>query len=99
MLTLYRDLIRLRITHRVLLDGKMRAIATEGHVLRYQRARDAETLLILLNFSHEEADATTLPGRIVHSTQASRDDGERIGTRLTLRPAEGMIVLLDAGSN
>jgi alpha-glucosidase len=99
MLTLYRDLIRLRITHRVLLDGKMRAIATEGHVLRYHRASDAETLLILLNFSHEEADATTLPGRIVHSTQASRDDGERIGTRLTLRPAEGMIVLLDAGSN
>jgi alpha-glucosidase len=99
MLTLYRDLTRLRITHRVLVDGTMRAIAAEGHVLRYQRSSDAETLLALLNFSHEEAQATTLPGRIVHSTHANRIGGDRIGASLTLQPAEGLIVLLDKPTN
>jgi alpha-glucosidase len=98
MLTLYRDLIRLRITHRVLVDGKMRAITAEGSVLRYQRASDAETLLIVLNFSHEEAQATTRPGRIIHSTHPRRSAGGRIGSTLTLQPAEGLMILLDPPS-
>jgi alpha-glucosidase len=90
MLALYRDLIRLRNLHSALIDGKMQSIAAHDNVLRYQRVDVNETLLILLNLSHEpvEIDAS---GIILKSTHGNRE-GEHITHSAVLRPAEGLIL-------
>jgi hypothetical protein len=74
MLALYRDLIRLRSVHPALIDGKMLSIAAHDNVLRYQRVDANETLLILLNLSHEpvQVDAS---GIILKSTHGDREGG------------------------
>jgi alpha-glucosidase len=90
ILTLYRDLIRLRATHPALVEGRMQSIAAHNNVLRYQRACVNETLLILLNLSHEpvQIDAS---GAVIMSTHGDRE-GEVIAQATTLRPAEGLIL-------
>jgi len=90
MLALYRDLIRLRNLHPALIDGKMQSVAAHDSVLRYQRVGTDETLLILLNLSHEpvEIDAN---GIILKSTHGDRE-GENIVHSTALRPSEGLIL-------
>jgi alpha-glucosidase len=90
MLNLYRELIRLRVAHPALIDGKVESIAASNNVLRYQRVGADETLLILLNLSHEpvEVDAA---GIILKSTHANRT-AEPIPHSTTLHPAEALIL-------
>jgi alpha-glucosidase len=90
MLALYRHLIRLRSVHPALIDGKMQSIEAHDNILRYQRVDANETLLILLNLSHEpvQVDAS---GIILKSTHGDRE-GEHIAHCTALRPAEGLIL-------
>jgi alpha-glucosidase len=101
MLTLYRDLIRLRRSHRVLIDGGMQSIAATGNILRYLRTNEEESLLILLNLSHDPTpmELSDLPaGTILRSTRP-RTPGERVGPPIALQPAEGLLILLDRASS
>jgi alpha-glucosidase len=97
MLALYRDLIRLRRTHRALIDSGMQSISASGSILRYQRANSEEALLIVLNLSHEPAAAELqdMPGGTILRSTCVRADGERVGSALTLQAAEGLTILLD----
>jgi alpha-glucosidase len=90
MLTLYRNLIFLRATHPALVDGRIQSIAAQDNVLRYQRNGANETLLILLNLSHEpiQVDGS---GIILKSTHGGRD-GKYVAESTTLRPAEALIL-------
>jgi alpha-glucosidase len=90
MLALYRGLIRLRNLHPALIDGTMESIAAHDSVLRYERVDTNETLLILLNLSHQpvQVDAS---GIILKSTHGDRE-GEDITHSTALRPAEGLIL-------
>jgi len=90
MLSIYRDLIRLRANHPALVGGTMQSIAAHDNVLRYQRAGGSETLLILLNLSHEAVQVDA-GGIILKSTHGDRE-GERVVQSTTLRPAEGLIL-------
>ncbi|MDP9049150.1 MAG: alpha-amylase family glycosyl hydrolase [Acidobacteriota bacterium] len=90
MLALYRDLIRLRSAHPTLIDGKMQSIAAHDNVLRYQRVDANETLLILLNLSHEPVHVD-VSGIALKSTHGDRE-GEHIVHSTALRPAEGLIL-------
>jgi alpha-glucosidase len=90
MLTLYRELILLRASHSALIDGKVQSITALDNVLRYQRVSPDETLLVLLNLSHEPVQVNA-SGSILKSTHGDRN-GERIDPSTTLRPAEGLII-------
>jgi alpha-glucosidase len=94
MLTLYRDLIRLRRTHRALIDGGMQSIAATDNILRYLRTNEEESLLIVLNLGHTPVSADIPAGTILRSA-CPRAADERVGPSLTLQPAEGVIILLD----
>jgi alpha-glucosidase len=94
LLSLYRDLIRLRRTHRALIDGAMQSISAAGNILRYQRTNADESLLIVLNLSHDPATTDAPAGTILRST-CSRAAGVRTVTNLTLQPSEGLLILLD----
>ena len=81
---------RLRSAHPALIDGKMQSIAAHDNVLRYQRVDANETLLILLNLSHEPV-LVDARGIILKSTHGDRE-GEHIAHSTALRPAAGLIL-------
>ena len=92
MLTLYRDLIRLRRDHPALVDGRMQAIAAHDNVLSYQRVSPTESLQILLNLGHAPAQVEA-DGVILKSTCPGRD-GSPIAQSIELAPAEGLILAI-----
>src|ERR1017187_1073826 len=85
-----RPAIRLRSAHPTLIDGKMQSIAAQDNVLRCQRVDANETLLILLNLSHEPVQVDDR-GIILKSTHGDRE-GEHIAHSTALRPAAGLIL-------
>jgi alpha-glucosidase len=92
LLTLYRTLIRLRNAHPALHGGKIRNVASNGRVLRYERIDGAEHFAVLLNFTDGTEDAAIPKGQTVLSTHTDR---EQTGTAsLSLRPYEGVVVRL-----
>ncbi|MGJ4993125.1 alpha-amylase family glycosyl hydrolase [Bradyrhizobium sp. HKCCYLS3077] len=95
ILNLYRALIRLRKTHRVLVTGSYRPIAAQGDLLLYRREGDGEVLTIALNLGDEPVSIATegngLAGAILLSTWLDRD-GERIDGTLDLRGNEGVVI-------
>jgi alpha-glucosidase len=97
MLALYRDLIRLRRAHRALIDGGMQSITASGNILHYRRTNPEQELLIVLNLGHEPAavELTEMPGGVTLRSTCTRASGERVGSALTLQPAEGLVILLD----
>jgi oligo-1,6-glucosidase/alpha-glucosidase len=92
MLSLYRDLLKLRRAERPLSIGSIRMEEGSEHILAYRREHEYSSLRILLNLSSTEL---RLPdgsgtGDLLLSTHASRPpDG-------WLRPDEGLILRLDA---
>ncbi|MGJ5025248.1 alpha-amylase family glycosyl hydrolase [Bradyrhizobium sp. HKCCYLS2038] len=95
ILNLYRALIRLRKTHRVLATGSYRPVAAQGDLLLYRREGDGEVLTIALNLADEPVSIATegsgLAGTILLSTWLDRD-GERIDGALDLRGNEGVVI-------
>jgi alpha-glucosidase len=95
ILWLYKRLIELRASRPALSIGGFHMLAVDGDVLLYERRQDDEQLLVALNFSPEEkAIAIPLehrPRSILLSTALDRE-GERQGTKLRLRPNEGVVL-------
>jgi alpha-glucosidase len=97
LLSLYRNLLRLRKAHPALSTGDYQPIATNGDLLAYIRKRSDERFLIALNLGAEPHSLSLavlgLAGRAVLSTQLDRED-EELTTEFALRAHEGIIVRL-----
>jgi len=98
LLTLYRELIRLRRSEDTLVLGDYRAGGAHNDVLFFYRTCAARRLLVCLNFGAEprvlDLSAHHAAGRILLSTGLDRD-GERVQDRLGLRANEGVVVELE----
>jgi alpha-glucosidase len=98
ILSLHRDLLRLRRTYSALAVGEMTMLATEGPVLAYLRHNDAEQIAVLLNLSSSEASVDLpidLTGSPLFSTLTGSfppfNDGGIRGS-VILRGDEGLIL-------
>jgi alpha-glucosidase len=96
MLTLYRELIRLRRSSRALRVGNLRLINDAGDVLVYERKAGAERKIVCLNLGSSPQDVTdllNLPSfKVLLST---RPDAERTPVEnapLELLPDEGVVI-------
>ena len=98
MLNLYRRLIALRRARPTLSAGRYRALAATGDLLIYLREDEAAHILVALNLGDEPTSVELgagFAGRVAVSSLPDRD-GEVIAGRLDLRPADGLVVVLDA---
>ena len=90
MLTLHRDLLRLRRAHPALSIGTVSLVEAEGDILAYERAHEGERLFVALNLGDAAQRAPVPKGnfRILLSTTGAYGpiDG-------TLGPNEGLILL------
>jgi alpha-glucosidase len=96
MLTLHRELLRLRRAHKALAIGAIDLIEAEGDVLAYERVHEGERVFVALNLGAEEQIAPMPLGafRLLLSTRHSRFRGND-GEGLTLAPNEGLILLME----
>jgi alpha-glucosidase len=94
ILNLYRALIRLRRSNEALVQGQLENVAARGHVLQYARRNNQEQFAIILNLGHDEEEAGVTSGLIALSTHMDRE-GELVREKVSLRPAEGVIVRFD----
>jgi alpha-glucosidase len=97
LLSLYRSLLVLRRAHPAFISGKLSGLSAESNLLRYERADDEERLLVLLNLGFDPIEAKLQSGKIVSSTRFDRNEN-RVDNAVTVRGAEGLIILLDEGS-
>jgi len=91
MLSLYRDLLRLRRVEPALSIGSFRLVNTDDDVLAYERRHGSSRLLIALNLSNEQ--------RLLSNPQHGELLLSTIGNRTldtSLRPNEGLLVRLAA---
>jgi alpha-glucosidase len=99
LFNLYRRLIALRRAQPALSRGAYRPLAYTQNLLAFERAVDGERLVVALNFAAGASDNLMLPeactGVVLLST-APRRAGEAIIEPVTLRPHEGLIILLDS---
>lgn len=93
ILSLYRRLILLRRANDALITGRLERVAAKGPVLRYERRSDEQHFAILLNLGRAQEEATLAHGQVVASTYMDREC-ELIDGKVSLRPAEGLIVNL-----
>jgi alpha-glucosidase len=96
ILTLYRRLIELR-QRPSLRIGSYRPLAAQGDLLAYERRRDGERLVIVLNMGGNPC-RLALPddvaaGRILLSSWLDRED--RVAGTLDLRANEGVVLEVD----
>lgn len=109
MLSLYKQLIRLKKTSRALTSGIYQPVEVEGHdCLAYQRVFQSdgqtEAMLIALNFGARErafslpetASTRTRTGTLILSTHPRRGEETWTADRFTLGPDEGIIVRLES---
>src|SRR4051794_33869954 len=98
ILSLYRNLIRLRRGSAALQQGSQTTIDGGPGVLAYLRETGAERLVVALNFTPQattlaaEAARLAAGGRIVLSTAALNDKGP---PRPVLGPDEGVVIAVD----
>ena len=100
MLSLYRQLLRLRRAHPALSVGSYEPIAASGDLLAYMRRMNRECFLVALNLGEEpyalSLKALGLSGRTVLSTYLDREEAEANEEPVSLRPNEGVIVELSS---
>ena len=89
ILSLHRDLLRLRRAHAALAVGSLRLLAAEGDVLAYIREHEGETIVVALNLGRESHPVTLPEGRLLLSTAGDYQPG-------VLAPDQGLI--LEAGA-
>ena len=92
MLQLYAGLIALRKSRPTLIGGKLCAIHVEQGLLRFRR-RGAEDIEVVLNMTHEPITAPAQQALVLAATHSDRE-GRTVSGSLTLRPAEGLVLLL-----
>jgi len=89
ILSLYRDLLRLRRAHPALAVGNVRLLQADGDVLAYERILDEERIVVALNLGGREQPVACPKGRPLLTT-----GGDYLGGRLA--PNQG--VILSAGA-
>jgi alpha-glucosidase len=87
MLSLYRDLLKLRRAHPALSVGDVRLLAADRDVLVYERLHRHERILVALNLSDENRTYVLPAGRTLLSTQWDYEPG-------MLAANEGVILLV-----
>jgi glycosidase len=95
MLSLYRDLIRLRRERSVLRRGLYEPVPGNGPVLMFVRAEGEDRVLVAINLSDEPSTArpdTGARGEVLFSTAGPRD---RVDGVVRLAGNEGVIVALE----
>ena len=101
MLSLYRDLIRLRGRSAALQHGGQTTVDAGPGVLAYVRETDGERVVVALNFTPQatelgaEAARVAAGGRIELTTAAAAARGGAVPARLVLGPDEGVVVSAD----
>jgi alpha-glucosidase len=93
ILTLYSRLLALRKNYPTLISGKLLEIRVEDNVLRFKRS-GAQEIEVILNMSHEAIDVSTQRAMVLAGTHEDRE-GRRVEGSSTLRPAEGLLLLLE----
>ena len=100
-LCLYRELLKLRKAHRALSIGAYAPFAAAGDLLAYVRQTSDERFLVALNLGAQASVLSLEPllgsGRVLLSTHLDRKN-EEVANRVSLRPSEGVIAVLSAGS-
>jgi glycosidase len=91
VLSLYRSLIGLRNANAALNRGGVEGVGSDGKVLRYERAVEAQRFSVRLNLGEAAEEAAVDGGHIVASTHMDRH-GEAVVSRVSLRPFEGVVV-------
>jgi glycosidase len=91
-LKLYGKLIGLRKEHTTLIGGKLHDIRVEQNILRYRISGDEE-FEVVLNMAHDQLSVPTLQGVVLAGTYMDRED-HTVLKKPTLRPAEGLLLLL-----
>jgi len=94
---LYRTLIGLRRSHGALRTGHYASVTVQRGLLLYVRELQKERILVALNFS-DDPESLIMPaeferGNVILSSNLDRV-GEPINGTLSLRPNEGLVVLL-----
>jgi alpha-glucosidase len=92
MLSLYRELIRLRREEPALSIGIHLHAEALGQVLTFRRQHGKRRILVALNFSRDRQEIPiTMPGEVLISTHLDRTDVQ-VADVLRLRPNEGVVV-------
>jgi alpha-glucosidase len=92
ILHLYRKLAALRKTHPSLVGGKLLAIHSENNILRFRRSGEEE-IEVILNMTHEPIAVDTPRAIVLAGTHSDRE-GQPVTGSLTLRAAEGLLLLV-----
>jgi alpha-glucosidase len=95
LLHLHRRLIALRRGGSPLVSGELSRLSAERSLLRYERVDSTERLLVLLNLGFDTVETHLQGGTILLSTGSDRD-GHRVNDIVTVRGAEGFVILLDS---
>jgi alpha-glucosidase len=91
ILQLYARLIALRKSHPTLISGKLHAIHVDQNLLRFRRSGDEE-IEVMLNMTHEPIAVPTPQALVLAATHSDRE-GQTVSGLLTLRGAEGLVLL------
>jgi alpha-glucosidase len=95
MLSLYRELIRIRTGSEALRRGSYRFVSASDDVFVFERAAGSDRWLVAANFSAEPRTAELpAPGRITASTHAGRGEARIEGT-IELLADEAVLVRAD----
>jgi alpha-glucosidase len=99
MLSLYRALLELRRALPALSAGAYLPVAATNDVLAYERQYEYRRLLVVLNMGGgaQAFDLVSRSGRVLLSTDCARTDND-VDRVIELRPDEGCIIDIDAGS-
>jgi alpha-glucosidase len=89
MLSLHRNLLRLRRAHPALAIGSLRLIEAQGDVLAYIRAHEGEQIVVALNLGSAPHRVTLPEGRLLLSTIGDYQPGR-------LAPNQGLILQVGA---
>jgi alpha-glucosidase len=97
LLSLYRDLIRLRRAEAALVGGSYAAVPAEGDALAYFRQAEGRRLLVALNLGHRPAVVACpgIRGTVVLGTFPERGSA-CVAEAVTLAAHEGVIVRVEA---
>ncbi|MDE3105989.1 MAG: DUF3459 domain-containing protein [Acidobacteriota bacterium] len=93
VLSLYRQLLRLRRAHPALHCGSVTTVSAQSGVLGYQRHQGEDHLQIYLNLTEELQSVTSPRGTILLTTILDGAGGAVEGT-LYLEPGEGLLIQL-----
>ena len=91
LLSLYRDLLRLRRDEPALAVGTCAMVAAERSVLRYERHHAGRQLGIYLNFRDDPVEVSCRPRNIVYTT-ATRSLRGAVDDKVRLLDHEGVVI-------